>query len=222
MFKKRGVDGPSAKRRAILEAELHELVATARTFTAEQWDTPSLCSGWTVRDVVVHVAFHIHRTSLRDTLGNAEAATARAVAEHDAQTTDGLLAWLESAVPERSAGSTINLSELVIHQQDIRRPLGLPRSSGEAAVRHSLDLCTTVRGNLFVIGRLRRLGRGLRLTATDIDWTSGSGAEVHGTADDILLAIAGRHAALADLTGPGADVIRARVDAPTKRSATHA
>jgi len=73
-----------------------------------------------------------------------------------------------------------------------------------------------------VIGRVRRLGRGLRLTATDIDWTSGRGREVRGTADDILLAIAGRRAALDDLAGPGADVIRARRDTPTERTATHA
>ena len=210
------------EQRAIFETELHELVATARSFTAAQWDTPSLCDGWTVREVVVHVAFHIHRTSVRDFVGNLEQATARSVAEHHADTTEGLLSWLESTVPERGARSTINLSELVIHQQDIRRPLGLPRSTGEPAVRRSLDLCSTRRGNVFVIGRVRRLGRGLRLTATDIDWTSGRGREVRGTADDILLAIAGRRAALDDLAGPGADVIRARRDTPTERTATHA
>ena len=210
------------EQRAIFETELHELAATARSFTAAQWDTPSLCDGWTVRDVVVHVAFHIHRTSVRDFVGNLEQATARSVAEHHADTTEGLLSWLESTVPERGARSTINLSELVIHQQDIRRPLGLPRSTGEPAVRRSLDLCSTRRGNVFVIGRVRRLGRGLRLTATDIDWTSGRGREVRGTADDILLAIAGRRAALDDLAGPGADVIRARGDTPTERTATHA
>jgi uncharacterized protein (TIGR03083 family) len=210
------------EQRAIFETELEELVATARSFTAAEWETPSLCPDWTVRDVVVHVAFHLHRTSARDLVGNLEKATARSVAEQHAETTEGLVVWLASTVPERGARSTINLSELVIHQQDIRRPLGLLRRSGDAAVRRSLDLCATRRGNAFVIGRVRRLGHGLQLTATDIDWTRGSGDEVRGTADDILLAIAGRRSAMHDLTGPGADVIRGRADALPKAPANHA
>jgi uncharacterized protein (TIGR03083 family) len=199
-------------RRAIFEAEQQALVTLARNLTAEQWRSPSLCSGWTVRDVVVHTAFHIHRTGLRDTFGNTETATARHLARQKAETTDGLVAWLESDVPDSSVASTINLSELVIHQQDIRRPLGLLRATTEAAIRASLDLCTAVRGTMFVIGRVRRFGRGLQLTATDVDWTSGRGAQVCGAADDILLAVAGRRAVLDNLTGPGAAVLKARVD----------
>jgi len=210
------------RRRAIFEAELDGLRALARGLTPEQWETPSLCTGWTVREVVVHVAFHIHRTSMRDTFGNLDTATARSVALHHAETTEGLVTWLESAVPDRGAASTINLSELVIHQLDIRRPLGLPRSPSDAAVRRSLDLCTTVRGNLLVIGRTHRLGQDLRLRATDINWSRGRGDEVLGSADDLLLAIAGRPSAMDDLTGAGAAVLRARVTPALDRSATRA
>jgi uncharacterized protein (TIGR03083 family) len=41
--------------------EQEAFVSLIRGLTAEQWEIPSLCPGWTVRDVVVHAAFHSHR-----------------------------------------------------------------------------------------------------------------------------------------------------------------
>lgn len=51
--------------------------------------------------------------------------------------------------------------------------------------------------------------RGLRMVATDIDWSVGTGPEVHGPGEAVLLASAGRSAALADLDGPGTARLRA-------------
>jgi len=74
-------------------------------------------------------------------------------------------------------------------------------------------LCTTRSGNIFVIDRRFRLGRGLRLVTTDLAWTLGKGPEVRGTAADILIAIAGRRTALPDLYGDGVRVIDDRLRA---------
>ena len=41
------------------------------------------------------------------------------------------------------------------------------------------------------IGAFRRI-RGLRLVATDLDWAMGKGAEVTGTGEALLMAMAGR------------------------------
>jgi hypothetical protein len=53
--------------------------------------------------------------------------------------------------------------------------------------------------------------RGLRLVATDVDWQHGAGPEVTGPGEALRMALAGRPAALADLTGPGLAVLTGRV-----------
>jgi len=179
-----------------------------RSLTPEQWERPSLCPGWTVRDVVVHAAFHTHR-GLRETLGSTEKYTPLLVERAHADTIDGLIAWFASPAP-RSAGNKINVCELVIHQQDVRRAVGSPRDYPGDTIRMCLEQCTTVLGNVFIIARKHRLGHGVRLVATDISWSKGNGPEVAGTGEAILMTIAGRAAALADLTGPGVAILTER------------
>ncbi len=41
--------------RTLAEQERRDLADLAATLTSEQWDAPSLCEGWRVRDVVAHV-----------------------------------------------------------------------------------------------------------------------------------------------------------------------
>jgi len=185
----------------------------ASRLTEDQWNVPSLCPGWAVRDVVVHLAYHTHRSGLKETFPNLEKTTAMMVERENASSRDGLLRWLSSRPAPTERKSRGTLAELVIHQQDIRRPLGLPRDYPEDALRSSLDLCTTRSGNIFVIDRRFRLGRGLRLVTTDLAWTLGKGPEVRGTAADILIAIAGRRTALPDLYGDGVRVIDDRLRA---------
>jgi len=180
-----------------------------RDLTPEQWELPSLCPGWTVRDVVVHTAFHTHR-GLKETLGSTEKYTPLLVEHNHADTIDGLIAWFASRAPAKARRSTINLCELVIHQQDVRRAVASTRDYPEETLRICLEQCTTVIGNVFVIARRQRLGHGLRLVATDIPWARGNGPEVAGTGEAILMAIAGRSAALADITGPGVAVVAER------------
>ena len=55
---------------------------------------------------------------------------------------------------------------------------------------------------------------GLRLQADDINWSWGSGPEVTGTAEAILMAVAGRPAALAGLSGEGLPMLAGRVTQP--------
>jgi uncharacterized protein (TIGR03083 family) len=197
----------------MFDGEFEASFDLASRLTDDQWNAPSLCPGWTVRDVVVHLAYHTHRSGLKEVLPNLEKTTAMMVERENASSRDGLLRWLSSrpAPTERKSRGTV--AELVIHQQDIRRPLGLPRDYPEDALRSCLDLCTTRSGNLFVIDRRFRLGRGIRLVTTDLAWTLGKGPEVRGTAEDILMAIAGRRTVLPDLDGDGVRVIDHRLRA---------
>jgi uncharacterized protein (TIGR03083 family) len=96
----------------------------------------------------------------------------------------------------------------MIHQQDIRRAIGKPREIPEARLVAVLDFSLKAPTLPSKANR-----RGLRLVATDLDWTSGHGPEVVGPAEALLMAVAGRPHALGELTGDGLPTLRERVAA---------
>jgi uncharacterized protein (TIGR03083 family) len=196
----------------MFDQELAAATELARSLTAGQWEEPTLCSEWTVREVMTHLAFHTHRAGLRQFLQPSDRLAARQAADAKADTDEGLVGWLASTPADSARTSKVNLAELVIHQQDVRRPLHLRRSYPQATLRACLEFCTTRNGNLFVTGVVRRPSRGLRLVADDLGWASGSGPEVIGPAEALLMAITGRSAALAELEGDGLPVLADRVD----------
>jgi hypothetical protein len=93
----------------------------------------------------------------------------------------------------------------MIHQQDIRRPLNLPRAIPAERLHAALEFATMaplIRGGWYT--------RGVRLIATDLEWSTGRGPEVRGPAETILMAMARRPSAFADLTGPGVMILSHR------------
>lgn len=64
-------------------------------------------------------------------------------------------------------------------------------------------------GSNAIIGGKKRVV-GVTLKATDTTWSHGSGPLVEGPAMSLLMATAGRKAALDDLSGPGLDSLRSR------------
>ena len=100
------------------------------------------------------------------------------------------------------------LADLVIHTQDIRRPLGMPRDIPPERLRSVADMSVSSTG----FGVKKRI-KGLKLRATDLDWSAGSGPEVTGPAEALILAMNGRPAALADLSGDGLATLESRVRA---------
>ena len=202
-------DGNVAK---MFQEEQDSFANLINGFTPEQWEVASLCPQWTVRDVVLHTAFHTHRAGLKETLGSTEKYTALLSERAHAETIDGLVAWFESPAPASARRLKVNVCELVIHQQDVRRAVGLPRDYPEATLLMCLEKCAGVLGNIFIIARKHRLARGLRLVATDMSWSSGRGPEISGTGEALLMAIAGRSAALVDLAGPGLTILSERYE----------
>jgi uncharacterized protein (TIGR03083 family) len=98
------------------------------------------------------------------------------------------------------------LGEVLVHSEDIRRPLGIHRDYPRAAVIRVAEFFK--RSNL-LIGSKNRIA-GLALRATDADWGTGAGPEVSGPMLSLVLAMTGRAAALDDLSGDGAGQLRAR------------
>jgi uncharacterized protein (TIGR03083 family) len=192
----------------LARAEREDLRDLLAGLSDEQWRTPSLCAGWTVHDVVAHMlsyeelgARQLGERFLRGRLsvdrvneiGRQEYAT-----RAPAQLVELLDDHLDPAGLTAGMGGAIALTDGMIHQQDIRRPLALPRAI--PAER----LVPALRTALFaptLLGVIRV--RDVRLVATDIDWTFGRGPEVRGTGEAILMTVAGRRAAVAELTGPG-------------------
>jgi hypothetical protein len=99
------------------------------------------------------------------------------------------------------------LGEVLVHSQDIRRPLGLTHAVQLEAVMQAADFYK--RSNL-ILGTKARIA-GVTLRATDGDWSHGNGPSVEGPMMSLLLAMTGRKAALDDLTGEGVAVLRSRV-----------
>ncbi|ORA20121.1 maleylpyruvate isomerase family mycothiol-dependent enzyme [Mycobacterium arosiense] len=195
-------------------AERTDLAEFLATLTPREWEAPSLCTRWSVKDVVAHVISYEELGALgllkRFAKGGIVRANQVGVDEFAALTPQQLLEFLRSHLQPRGLtagfGGMIALVDGTIHHQDIRRALDRPREVPPDRLERILPL---VPGNPR-LGAGRRI-RGLRLRATDVHWTHGAGPEVTGAGEALLLAMTGRPAALADLTGPGVATLAARV-----------
>ncbi|GAA4773982.1 maleylpyruvate isomerase family mycothiol-dependent enzyme [Actinomycetospora chlora] len=194
-------------------AERTDLADLLETLEPEQWEAPSLCEGWRVRDVVAHVmSFDVGlmvmaRSAVRGRIVHTNQV---GVDELALLGTDVLRDELRAHLrPQRLAavfGGRLALLDVTVHHQDIRRPLGLPREIPPERLR--LVLNSSLRS---VELPTWRIVRGVRLVASDLDWSHGSGPEVRGPAEAMLMAITGRPCAVGELTGPGQPVVAGRL-----------
>lgn len=202
-------------------AELTELLATLRP---EQWETPSLCPGWRVRDVVAHMLSY-EELAARGTLSRLTAArfslrraNAIGVAAARERSTAEVLELLRRNLRPRgltaALGGMIGFLDALIHHQEIRRPLGLPRQIPAERLRAALPAALLAPP----LGAFWR-ARGLRLVATDIDWTACRGPELRGPAEPLLLALAGRRGVAHELSGPGQQLLATRIGDGPRESA---
>jgi uncharacterized protein (TIGR03083 family) len=200
---------------SVIHAERRALAADLANLTPEQWATPSLCSGWTVHDVLAHLVSTAELTPpafLAGLIGSGfdfQRFTAKRIA---AGTAGGPTATLEAfRAVETSTSSppgprTSWLGEVLVHGEDIRRPLGIAHEYPVASVTAVTEFYA---GSNMLIGGKRRVG-GVTLEATDTDWSHGSGPRAAGPARALMLATAGRTAALDELSGPGVEILRSR------------
>jgi uncharacterized protein (TIGR03083 family) len=225
MFKTVAAESRDSRAWDMYAAERADIHAFLASLTPAQWDEPSLCEGWRVRDVAVHLLvdepveqlgvvrslakaatfkFSVHRINEWWIRRNRERPIPEIVAAFDGPWRPGRIS--------KMLGPKTGIRAVVIHHQDMRRALGISRVVPEERVRAALDVVLTPRGSTN-LGSCQRAA-GLRLHADDIDWSWGSGPEVAGPAEAILMAVAGRPAALADLSGEGLPVLAGRVTQP--------
>ena len=200
----------------LARAEREDLRDLLAGLGPEQWSAPSLCAGWSVKDVVAHMLSYeeLGARQLAERFVRGRLSVDRVndigLREYSTRTPAQLIELLDDHLDPAGLtagmGGAIALTDGMIHQQDIRRPLAMPRTI--PAER----LVPALRTALFaptLLGVVRV--RDVRLVATDIDWTFGRGPEVRGTGEALLMTVAGRRAAVADLSGPGQARVARRV-----------
>ena len=201
---------------ALAEEERADLLALLRELTPTQWEAPSLCTQWRVRDVVTHLVSY-DELSMTQTVttflrGGLRPAKVNEVAldKYRELDTDQIIELVARNQRPRGLPSGfkggIALTDGTIHHQDVRRALNLPRVIPEHRLVPVLDFSLGAptlpsRGN----------SRGLRLVASDVPWSSGQGPEVTGPGEALLMTVAGRPRALGDLRGDGLPTLRERV-----------
>jgi uncharacterized protein (TIGR03083 family) len=205
-----------------LWAEVTDIGLLLRQLDEEQWNSPSLCEGWRVRDVVGHMLYG-HTTPFRRVVvgalrfrGNVQRASLTLSRElADACSPEQLAErWDRELVAEhtnrglgRVVSAKVAFLDHLIHHQDIRRPLGVPRVIPDDRLLGALELVPGTQSPIF---STRKVVRDLRLEATDVEWSAGDGPLVAGPGEAIVLAAAGRRSALADLAGEGVELLDQR------------
>ncbi|MCE0767419.1 maleylpyruvate isomerase family mycothiol-dependent enzyme [Pseudonocardia kujensis] len=219
MATSRGADsGADVDAMAMAHDERASLVTLLESLTSEQWDAPTLCERWRVREVVAHM-FSYDELSTLGALGrllrngmSLDRANIAGLARYADHTPAQLLALarkhLHPSGLTAKFGGRIALADAMIHQQDIRRPLGLPRQIPADRITTVLEFASTARP----LGAAPRIA-GLQLTATDVEWSHGEGPEVRGPAEPLLMAMVGRRGITSELDGTGVAALEGRIAA---------
>jgi uncharacterized protein (TIGR03083 family) len=179
-------------------AEFASLAGLLATVSDDQWDTPSMCAGWRVREVVAHLTMAA-RYSAEEFMAELRRCEfdftrlSNELASRDAnRPAEELVANLRSGIMQRwtppGGGYHGALNHVVIHGLDVTVPLGAPRCSPDETIRVILDGLTAGGGH----GHFGVAIDGRRLEATDLDWSYGSGPVLRGPAAHLVLALAGR------------------------------
>ena len=198
-----------------IHTERKALAADLDGLSTDAWDTRSLADEWTVRDVVAHMTatskmsaakffpkmvgsgFSLRRLQTKDIAAERGASPADTLTRFKAQ--------LDSNGAPPGPTDTM-LGEVIVHSEDIRRPLGIAHTYPIDAVIRVADF---YKGSNLIIGTKKRIA-GLTLEATDAEWRHGDGPVVSGPMIDLVVAMTGRKAALTNLTGDGVQQLAAR------------
>jgi uncharacterized protein (TIGR03083 family) len=181
---------------AIIDAQRTDLADVLEGLTSEQWNVPSLCDSWRVRDVAAHLT-HSHMAPPRAFLEALKSgfrfdSMIYRMAVEDSRSQAQIVAALRAMVGSRKkipmTSAQDPLTDILVHGQDITVPLGIDRPMpADAAVEVANHLWRMH----FPMNPSRRLD-GVRLVADDADFAAGQGREVLVPIRDVAMILAGR------------------------------
>jgi uncharacterized protein (TIGR03083 family) len=198
-----------------IQDERKALAADLEGLSEQQWASTSLCDGWTVQDVAAHMTatakisppqffvkmigsgFSLKRMQTKDIAVERGSSPAETLSRFKAEIT---------STKHPPGPNQTWLGEAVIHAEDIRRALGIAH---EYPIDDVVAVADFYKGSNLIVGAKKRIA-GLKLHATDVDWSIGDGPEVSGPILSLVMAMTGRKEVLGDLSGPGVEMLRSR------------
>ncbi len=204
----------------LIAAERRTTAGFLETFDGAEWLAPSLCTKWTVREVVAHLVmpFRLSTPGLllrmvrhRGSFDRVSEDFAREAGQEDPAS---LIATLRANADHRFTPPTLGpeapLTDIVVHSLDIRVPLGAGVEGMQAeAFDAVLRFLVTPQAKRGFVPHGRTAG--LSFESTDTAWRHGSGPVVRGPASSLALVITGRPAGLGQVDGDGVDDLRRRI-----------
>lgn len=193
-----------------IAAERRELAGVLADLTPVQWNAPSLCGGWRVREVAAHMSTGFRHSTARTLLelarsgGNVHRMADRIARRDAAAMSERELAAAMADHADHPwrppvGGRIAALAHDAVHGLDITVALGLPARLPVARTT-ALLAGVSPRALRFFGARVE----GVRLEATDADWSYGAGPlTVAGRAEHLLLVAYGRRVPEGLLTGTG-------------------
>jgi uncharacterized protein (TIGR03083 family) len=207
-----------------IDDQRRSLVDLLEDLSEQEWEHPSLCRGWTVRDVAAHVALQNLPVSALPGLavgmirwGGPNAAIRVSACRHAELPIEQIIGEIRDRIgvwrPLPGVTYLESAIDYLVHPQDIAIPVGRDVTMPPDAAVVAADRVWTSRRMFH--GRKRFAG--YRFVATDTHWAAGTGPEVTGPISALLLLLTGRPAGLARVAGPGADALQTRMSGPTPR-----
>lgn len=204
---------------AAIDAQRLRTATMLDQLTEEEWNRPSLCEAWTVRDVAAHLT--LQQMTIADLpkvlkhLGGINTVIRDTTKEKAKQPKEGFSAEIRAMVGQRRHNLGVTkqetLIDILVHSQDIAIPLGRPMEMDVVAAAWAADRIVACQGSWMMKVFHHLPLEGLRLTATDTDWTVGEGPEIRGPISAILLLLTGRPVAFERFEGEGMATLAGRV-----------
>jgi uncharacterized protein (TIGR03083 family) len=185
------------------------------SLSPDQWTARTLCGNWSVQDVAAHMMIAGEQTPAKFMKGLVANGFRFNVMMDRVARQAGQLPSAEIIARIRARTTTTNkppaaamamLGEVVVHGTDIRQPLGIPDDTSTASKLACLNM---LKNSNFPLAAKKTIA-GLRLRATDADWSHGSGPEVAGPMVALMMAMATRPL-LDSLSGDGVETLRGRL-----------
>ena len=209
---RRGMDSSTTWQH--IHRERSALASLLAGLPTDAWDRESLCPGWSVLDVAAHII-----SNPQITMADIARMSARSLGRsYNTMIYRSVKEWSEGQTPERVLtdfekydGSRRHvpvttriepLLDVLVHTQDILRPLGLTH---DMPVEAAVVAANRARLHARMMGW--RIGP-VRLVATDADWVRGRGPTVSGPMQELLLVSTGRARVAKELAGDGVALLR--------------
>jgi uncharacterized protein (TIGR03083 family) len=199
-----------------IHSERALMAETLAGLPSDAWAKPSLCTGWTIQETAGHILAAAEQTpgnfykELISARFKFDVFTDRAARRLGALGPAALIERLRARTTTTNhppAPVMAMLGEIVVHGEDIRRPLGIAHRAPEEAL---VAVADSYKKSNLLIGSKKRIA-GLRLRASDADWKTGDGPEVTGPLASLILSMTGRKDALRDLSGDGLATFSSRM-----------